>query len=90
MAIIIGRLEHGSGASFAFILEHIWRVAQGIPETHLVSPYWMTPPDCTNVSIADNNEVSQLYEVARLKLTIARLSDEHIYKASTTPLVGRG
>ncbi|KDP30541.1 hypothetical protein JCGZ_15250 [Jatropha curcas] len=42
------------------------------------------------VSIADYNEVSQLYEVACLKLAMVRLSDEHIFRVSMAPRVGRG
>ncbi|KDP36235.1 hypothetical protein JCGZ_09955 [Jatropha curcas] len=45
---------------------------------HLVSPYQMSPPCCTHVSIDDYNELCQLYEAAHLKLAEARLSDEHI------------
>ncbi|KDP35445.1 hypothetical protein JCGZ_10828 [Jatropha curcas] len=52
--------------------------AQGMLKTHLVSLYQMTSRNCTHVSIADYNQVSQLYEAACLKLAIARLSDEHI------------
>ncbi|KDP43101.1 hypothetical protein JCGZ_27050 [Jatropha curcas] len=33
------------------------------------------------VSIADYNEVSQLYEAARLKLAVTRLSNEHVERA---------
>ncbi|KDP30319.1 hypothetical protein JCGZ_18156 [Jatropha curcas] len=66
------------------------QTAQGMLETHLVSPYWMSPPSSTHVSIADYNKVSQLYEMARLKLVVARLSNEHVSRASMSPLVGRG
>ncbi|KDP30013.1 hypothetical protein JCGZ_18585 [Jatropha curcas] len=82
-----------------------------------MSPYWMTPPSCTHVSllssfsenssvllhsligypyrmlqvsISDCNEVCQLYEGARLKLSVVRLSDEHISRASMAPPTGRG
>ncbi|KDP37639.1 hypothetical protein JCGZ_07839 [Jatropha curcas] len=50
----------------------------GMLETHLVSPYQMSPPSCTHVSIDDYNEVCQLYEAAYLKLAVARLLDEHV------------
>ncbi|KDP27733.1 hypothetical protein JCGZ_19710 [Jatropha curcas] len=39
--------------------------AQGMLETHLVSPYRISPPGCIHVSIDDYNEVCQLYEAAR-------------------------
>ncbi|KDP39463.1 hypothetical protein JCGZ_05144 [Jatropha curcas] len=42
------------------------------------------------VSVDDYNKVCQLYEATRFKLAVVRLSDEHIYKASTTPPAGRG
>ncbi|KDP23799.1 hypothetical protein JCGZ_00131 [Jatropha curcas] len=45
---------------------------------HLVSPYRMSPPSCTHVSIDDYNKVCQLYEAVHLKLAVARLSDKHI------------
>ncbi|KDP30663.1 hypothetical protein JCGZ_16219 [Jatropha curcas] len=45
--IIISKLEHGPGASFSFISERIGWTAQGMLETHLVSPYRMTPPRAT-------------------------------------------
>ncbi|KDP22685.1 hypothetical protein JCGZ_02797 [Jatropha curcas] len=48
MAVIIGRPEHGPGASFSFILEHIGQAAQVMLETHLVSPYRITPLGCTH------------------------------------------
>ncbi|KDP24578.1 hypothetical protein JCGZ_26527 [Jatropha curcas] len=51
-------------------------------ETHIVSPYRMSPPVCTHVSIADYNEVSQLYEAVCLKVAMARLSDEHVSRVS--------
>ncbi|KDP29963.1 hypothetical protein JCGZ_19120 [Jatropha curcas] len=40
------------------------------------------------VSIDDYNEVCQLYEAARLKLVVPRLSDEH--RVDMAPLTGRG
>ncbi|KDP21979.1 hypothetical protein JCGZ_03182 [Jatropha curcas] len=49
----------------SFIFECTGRATWGMLETHLVS-------------IANCNEVCQLYEAARLKLAMARLSDEHI------------
>ncbi|KDP24567.1 hypothetical protein JCGZ_26563 [Jatropha curcas] len=70
MAVVVGKLEHGPGASFSFILDCTGQTAQGMLETHLVSLYQMSPPGCTHVS--------QLYKVARLKLTVVRLSDEHV------------
>ncbi|KDP43307.1 hypothetical protein JCGZ_24228 [Jatropha curcas] len=58
--VIVSRPEYGPGASFSFISEHVEWVAQGMLETHLVS-------------ITDYNQVSQFYEVARLKLAMARV-----------------
>ncbi|KDP35450.1 hypothetical protein JCGZ_10833 [Jatropha curcas] len=86
----IGKAEHGPGASFSFILERTGQAAQGMLETHLVSSSRMTPLGCTHVSISSYNEVCQLYEAARLKLPVARLSDEHISRASMAPLASRG
>ncbi|KDP35772.1 hypothetical protein JCGZ_10729 [Jatropha curcas] len=57
MIVVIGKPEHGSGASFSFILDSTGQPAQGMLETHLVS-------------IADYNKVSQLYKVACLKLAV--------------------
>ncbi|KDP21881.1 hypothetical protein JCGZ_03525 [Jatropha curcas] len=59
-------------------------------ETHLVSSYRISPPGCTQVSITDYNEVSHLYKAARLKLTVVRLLDEHVSRASMVPLARRG
>ncbi|KDP30173.1 hypothetical protein JCGZ_18210 [Jatropha curcas] len=81
-AVIVDKPEHGPGASFSFILDHIGQIAQGMLETHLVSPYQMSPPSCTYVS--------QLYEAARLKLALARLSSKHISRASMAPPASRG
>ncbi|KDP27092.1 hypothetical protein JCGZ_20316 [Jatropha curcas] len=44
----------------------------------------------THVSITNYNEVSKLYEAACLKLTVVRLSNEHVFRASMAPPVGRG
>ncbi|KDP24388.1 hypothetical protein JCGZ_26621 [Jatropha curcas] len=52
-------------------------------ETHLVSPYRMSPFGCTHVSIDNYNEVCQLYEAVCLKLVVASLSDEHIFMKSS-------
>ncbi|KDP24722.1 hypothetical protein JCGZ_25713 [Jatropha curcas] len=53
MAVVVGRLEHGLGASFSFILERTGQAAQGMLQTHLVSPYRMSSPGCTHrVSMA--------------------------------------
>ncbi|KDP30314.1 hypothetical protein JCGZ_18151 [Jatropha curcas] len=41
----------------------------------------MSSPGCTHVFIDDYNEVCQLYEAMRLKLPMARLSDEHSREA---------
>ncbi|KDP30517.1 hypothetical protein JCGZ_16695 [Jatropha curcas] len=65
MAIIVGKPEHGPGASFSFISERTRWTTQGMLETHLVS-------------IANYNEVCQLYEAMRLKLAVMRLSNKHI------------
>ncbi|KDP39808.1 hypothetical protein JCGZ_04907 [Jatropha curcas] len=62
--VVVGKPEHGPGASFSFILDCIDWTAQGMLETHLVSPYQMSPPGCTHVFIDDYNEMCQLYEVA--------------------------
>ncbi|KDP33064.1 hypothetical protein JCGZ_13650 [Jatropha curcas] len=42
------------------------------------------------LSLLDYNEVCQLYEAARLKLAIARLSDEHVSVISVVPREGQG
>ncbi|KDP47095.1 hypothetical protein JCGZ_03903 [Jatropha curcas] len=42
------------------------------------------------VSIYNYNEVCQLYEAARLKLAVARLSNEHISRASVVPPASQG
>ncbi|KDP47101.1 hypothetical protein JCGZ_03909 [Jatropha curcas] len=42
------------------------------------------------VSISDYNDECQLYKAARLKLAVARLLDEHVFRASMAPPVGRG
>ncbi|KDP34406.1 hypothetical protein JCGZ_12687 [Jatropha curcas] len=55
-AIIVGKPKHKPGASFSFILDRISQTTQGMLETHLVSPYRMSPLSCTHVSIADYNE----------------------------------
>ncbi|KDP29502.1 hypothetical protein JCGZ_19341 [Jatropha curcas] len=65
MAVVVGKPENGFGVSFSFILDCTGQNAQGMLETHLVS-------------IFDYNEACQLYEAARLKLVVARLSDEHV------------
>ncbi|KDP35975.1 hypothetical protein JCGZ_10534 [Jatropha curcas] len=44
---MVVNLEHGLDAS-SFILDRMGQVAQGILETHLVSPYRMSPPSCTH------------------------------------------
>ncbi|KDP30106.1 hypothetical protein JCGZ_18238 [Jatropha curcas] len=77
IVVVVDKLEHGPGASFSLILDFIGQPAQGMLETHLVS-------------ITDYNEVSQLYEATRLKLTMARLSDEHVSRVSMVPPAGRG
>ncbi|KDP27666.1 hypothetical protein JCGZ_19558 [Jatropha curcas] len=40
--VVVGKLEHGPGASFSFILEHIGQPAQGMLETYLRAS--MAPP----------------------------------------------
>ncbi|KDP37538.1 hypothetical protein JCGZ_05977 [Jatropha curcas] len=75
--VVVGKPEHGLGASFSFILDCTGQPAQGMLETHLVF-------------IADYNEVSQLYKAARLKLAVARLFDEHISRTSMAPPEDRG
>ncbi|KDP27479.1 hypothetical protein JCGZ_20014 [Jatropha curcas] len=47
-AIVVGKPEDGLGASFSFILDRTAQTAQGILETHLVSPYPMSPPGYTH------------------------------------------
>ncbi|KDP21982.1 hypothetical protein JCGZ_03137 [Jatropha curcas] len=61
---------------------------QGMLETHLMSPYRISPPSCIHVSIDDYNEVFHLYEAKHLKLAMVRLSNEH--RASMAPPAGRG
>ncbi|KDP40997.1 hypothetical protein JCGZ_03793 [Jatropha curcas] len=87
--VVVGKLEHRLGASFSFILDCTSQPAQGMLEIHLVSLHRMSPPGCTHVSIADYNEVSYLYEVACLKLAVARLSNKHVSRASMEPPAGR-
>ncbi|KDP36027.1 hypothetical protein JCGZ_09993 [Jatropha curcas] len=66
------------------VLNHLTgQTTQGMLEMHLVIPYRMSPPGCTHMSISDYNEVRQL------KLAVARLSDERVYRANMAPLVGR-
>ncbi|KDP26329.1 hypothetical protein JCGZ_22104 [Jatropha curcas] len=77
MTVIIGKLEYGPVASFSFTLDSIGQITQGMLETHLVS-------------IVDYNDMSELYELAYLKLAVARLSGKHISRASMAPLAGRG
>ncbi|KDP24831.1 hypothetical protein JCGZ_25315 [Jatropha curcas] len=77
-AVIFAKLGHDPGASFSFISELTGQTTQGMLETHLVSPYRMSPPSCTHVSIIDHNEVCQLYEATLLKLAVARVSNKHI------------
>ncbi|KDP39828.1 hypothetical protein JCGZ_04238 [Jatropha curcas] len=74
-AVTVGTPEHGPGASFSFILDRTGQPAQDMLKMHLVS-------------IDDYNEVCQLYEVAHLKLAVARFSDEH--RAGLAPCAGRG
>ncbi|KDP30089.1 hypothetical protein JCGZ_18564 [Jatropha curcas] len=47
-AIVVSMLERKPGASFSFILDHTGQIAQGMLETHLLSPYRMSPPGCTH------------------------------------------
>ncbi|KDP30056.1 hypothetical protein JCGZ_18381 [Jatropha curcas] len=75
--IIVGNLEHGPGDSFSFILDRKGQTTQVYPRLIL------------QVSNSDYNEVCQLYEVAHLKLAVARLSDEHVSRASIAPPIGR-
>ncbi|KDP29965.1 hypothetical protein JCGZ_19110 [Jatropha curcas] len=51
---------------------------QGMLDTHAVSPYRMTLPSYSHVSIEDYNEVNQLFEAVRFNLAVVRLFDEHI------------
>ncbi|KDP47109.1 hypothetical protein JCGZ_03917 [Jatropha curcas] len=62
-------------------LSPLFRTAQGMLEMHLISPFRMSPPSCTHVSISDCNEVCQLYRVACLELAV---------QASMAPPAGRG
>ncbi|KDP25910.1 hypothetical protein JCGZ_22981 [Jatropha curcas] len=62
MVVVIDKLEH----SPATILYYFVPSLIGCPCLIL------------QVSVADNNEVCQLYEVARLKLVVVRLSNEHV------------
>ncbi|KDP20486.1 hypothetical protein JCGZ_05381 [Jatropha curcas] len=75
--VVVGKSEHGPGASFCFILDRTGQPTQGMLETHLVS-------------IADYNEVSQMYVATLLKLAVVRLFDEHISRTSMAPPIGRG
>ncbi|KDP27661.1 hypothetical protein JCGZ_20009 [Jatropha curcas] len=74
-AIVVGEPKHAPGALFTFISSRIGLPMQGMLDTHTVSPYQMTPPGCSHVSVEDHNEVSQLFEPVRLKLVAMRLSD---------------
>ncbi|KDP35812.1 hypothetical protein JCGZ_10621 [Jatropha curcas] len=47
-AIVVGKPEHGPGASFSFIPEGTGQTTHGMLETHLMSPYRMSPLGCTN------------------------------------------
>ncbi|KDP20584.1 hypothetical protein JCGZ_04211 [Jatropha curcas] len=82
--VIISKLEseRDLGASFSFILERTGQPTQGMLETRLVSPYQMSPLGYTHVSVTDYSEVCQLYEAVRLKLEVARLSDEHVSRVN--------
>ncbi|KDP37676.1 hypothetical protein JCGZ_06904 [Jatropha curcas] len=75
--VIIGKPEHRPSASFSFILDGMGQVTQVMLETHLVS-------------IFDYDEVCRLYEAARLKFTVARLSDEHVSRARMAPPTSLG
>ncbi|KDP34287.1 hypothetical protein JCGZ_12816 [Jatropha curcas] len=90
MAVVVGMPEHGPGASFSFILDHTGQTAQGMLKMHLLLIVIPCPYLILQVSIDDYNEVCQLYEAARLKLAMARLSDEHVSRASMAPPAGRG
>ncbi|KDP30282.1 hypothetical protein JCGZ_17152 [Jatropha curcas] len=49
-AVIVSTPEHEPGTLISFILDRISQTAQGMLETHLVSPYRMSPPGCTHMS----------------------------------------
>ncbi|KDP45556.1 hypothetical protein JCGZ_18181 [Jatropha curcas] len=85
--VIIGTPEHGPGALFSFMLDRTGQLAQGILETHLVSPYRMSPPDCTHCLLMTTMRCANRMN-ARLKLEEARLSDEHISLTWCLLLVG--
>ncbi|KDP30066.1 hypothetical protein JCGZ_18391 [Jatropha curcas] len=82
--IVVGTPEHGPGASFSFILDRTCQPTQGMLEMHIVSLYQM------HLSIDDYNKVCHLYEAVRLKLAVARLSDEHVSRVDMAPPAGRG
>ncbi|KDP47115.1 hypothetical protein JCGZ_03923 [Jatropha curcas] len=46
--VVADKPEHRPGASFSFILDHTGQTAYGKLEMHLMSPYWMSSPDCTH------------------------------------------
>ncbi|KDP25886.1 hypothetical protein JCGZ_23731 [Jatropha curcas] len=81
-AVVVNKPEHELGASFSFILKRTGEPTQTMLETHLVSPYWMSPVGCTH------NKVCQLYKAACLKLVVVRLSNEHVSLAWRLQLVG--